>query len=120
MSSLKHGDYSNETAPDVIWQYDELFPAGLPFLLRNISLNDMSTLNISLTESLQGFVDEQVRQRGYSTSSEYLHELIRQDQERQQLRLLLLEGASSEAAETVNAKYFSILRQRVKNYKTGN
>jgi antitoxin ParD1/3/4 len=30
-------------------------------------------------------VDEQVSQLGYSTSSEYVHELIRKDQERRQL-----------------------------------
>lgn len=37
----------------------------------------MSTMNISLPESLKSFVDEQVGERGYSTSSEYVRELIR-------------------------------------------
>ncbi|MDO4681415.1 MAG: hypothetical protein Q4B17_01310 [Lautropia sp.] len=40
-------------------------------------------------------VDEQACQRGYSTSSEYVRELIRQDQDRIRLRELLLAGASS-------------------------
>lgn len=40
----------------------------------------MSTMNISLPESLKAFVDDQVSQRGYGTSSEYLRELIRKDQ----------------------------------------
>jgi antitoxin ParD1/3/4 len=31
----------------------------------------MSTMNISLPDSLKTFVDEQVSQRGYGTSSEY-------------------------------------------------
>ena len=31
----------------------------------------MSTMNISLPDSLKAFVDEQVSQRGYGTSSEY-------------------------------------------------
>ena len=40
----------------------------------------MSTMNISLPEGLEAFVDEQVAERGYSTSSEYVLELIRRDQ----------------------------------------
>jgi antitoxin ParD1/3/4 len=55
----------------------------------------MSTMNISLPDALKTFVDEQVSQRGYGTSSEYVRELIRKDQDRQQLRGLLLAGASS-------------------------
>jgi len=53
----------------------------------------MSTLNISLPASLKTFVDEQVGQRGYGTSSEYVRELIRRDQDRLLLRKLLLAGA---------------------------
>lgn len=34
----------------------------------------MSTMNISLPESLKSIVDEQVSQGGYGTSSEYLRE----------------------------------------------
>mgnify|MGYP002148106253 CR=1 FL=1 len=49
-------------------------------------------MNISLPDTLKSFVDEQVSQRGYGTSSEYVRELIRKDQDRQQLRGLLLAG----------------------------
>jgi antitoxin ParD1/3/4 len=55
----------------------------------------MSTMNISLPDTLKSFIDEQVTQRGYGTSSEYVRELIRRDQDRQQLRGLLLDGAAS-------------------------
>ena len=48
----------------------------------------MSTMNISLPESMKSFVDEQVSSRGYGTSSEYLRELIRKDQDRTRLRSL--------------------------------
>ncbi|MCX5857960.1 MAG: type II toxin-antitoxin system ParD family antitoxin [Deltaproteobacteria bacterium] len=58
----------------------------------------MSTMNISLPDTLKSFVDEQVSQRGYGTSSEYVRELIRRDQDRLQLRKLLLAGASSAPA----------------------
>lgn len=44
----------------------------------------MSTINISLPDSLKSFVDEQVNQRGHGTSSEYVRELIRKDQDRLQ------------------------------------
>jgi len=74
----------------------------------------MSTMNISLPESLKAFVDEQVGQRGYGTSSEYLRELIRRDQDRTQLRGLLLAGAASEPTQPVDAAYFEALRAQVR------
>jgi antitoxin ParD1/3/4 len=69
-------------------------------------------MNISLPESLKSFVDEQVSQRGFGTSSEYVHELIRRDQERRQLQGLLIEGASSEATQAVAPAYFDNLRSK--------
>ena len=74
----------------------------------------MSTMNISLPETLKAFVDEQVSQRGYGTSSEYVRELIRRDQERLRLRGLLLAGASSAATAPVDRAYFEGLRDRVR------
>jgi antitoxin ParD1/3/4 len=74
----------------------------------------MSTMNISLPESLKAFVDEQVSHRGYGTSSEYVRELIRRDQDRLQLRNLLLTGASSAPSAPVNEAYFDRLREHVR------
>ncbi len=37
----------------------------------------MTSLNISLPESLKAFVEEKVRKGGYGTASEYVRELIR-------------------------------------------
>lgn len=73
----------------------------------------MSTMNISLPDSLKNFVDDQVSQRGYGTSSEYVRELIRKDQDRLQLRGLLLAGAASAPAAPADATYFADLRSRV-------
>lgn len=70
-------------------------------------------MNISLPERLKSFVDQQVNQGGYGTSSEYVRELIRRDQDRLHLRGLLLDGAGSVAAEPADAAYFSKLRGRV-------
>lgn len=74
----------------------------------------MTTMNISLPDGLKSFVDEQVQERGYGTSSEYVRELIRRDQERVRLRALLLAGAASSATAAVDDAYFERLRAGVR------
>jgi antitoxin ParD1/3/4 len=88
---------------------------GLPIFAKNTKIQRMSTMNISLPETLKTFVDEQISQRGYGTSSEYVRELIRKDQDRQQLRSLLLAGATSGPAAPADSQYFEALRARVRN-----
>jgi antitoxin ParD1/3/4 len=63
---------------------------------------------------LREFIDSQVTQAGYGTSSEYVRELVRRDQQRVQLRALLMEGARSPLAGEGDARYFTGLRQRIK------
>jgi antitoxin ParD1/3/4 len=75
----------------------------------------MTTMNISLPAALKAFVDEQVSGRGYGTSSEYVRELIRKDQDRQHLRGLLLAGADSSPSAEADARYFDKLRTRVRS-----
>jgi antitoxin ParD1/3/4 len=74
----------------------------------------MSTMNISLPDTLKSFVDEQVAARHYGTSSEYVRELIRKDYEVQQLRKLLLEGANSPQTGVADDDYFDSLRARAR------
>lgn len=74
----------------------------------------MGTMNISLPDSLKAFVDEQVEQRGYGTSSEYVRELIRRDQDRKQLRALVLDGAASKPGAVADGSYFESLRRSVR------
>ena len=74
----------------------------------------MSTMNISLPDTLKSFVDQQVSTRGYGTSSEYVRELIRKDQDRLQLRALLLAGAAIVPTAAANGAYFADLRKRVR------
>ena len=76
----------------------------------------MTTMNISLPDALKSFVDEQVASRGYGTSSEYVRELIRKDQDRQRLRVLLLGGAASAATALADREYFDRLRERVRRH----
>ena len=71
-------------------------------------------MNVSLPDTLKSFVDEQVSQRGYGSSSEYVRELIRRDQDRLQLRGLLLAGAASAPTAPADAAYFEGLRARVR------
>ncbi len=55
-------------------------------------------MNISLPTPLKAFVDEQVAGGSYSSTSEYVRELLRQAQRRQaeeRLEQLLLEGLES-------------------------
>jgi antitoxin ParD1/3/4 len=91
----------------------------LPKFANGLYDTSMTTMNISLPDSLKDFVDEQVQQRGYGTSSEYVRELIRKEQDRLQLRELLLEGAASAPTKPVDDAYFDGLRRRVKVSKSG-
>jgi antitoxin ParD1/3/4 len=75
----------------------------------------MSTMNISLPDTLRAFVDEQVATRHYGTSSEYIRELIRKDHDLQQMRKLLLEGGESPQAGVADDDYFDSLRARARN-----
>jgi antitoxin ParD1/3/4 len=79
----------------------------------------MSTMNVSLPDALKDFVDQQVSSRGYGTSSEYIRELIRKDQDRQHLRELLMEGASSPPAGPADERYLKGLRALARRPATG-
>jgi antitoxin ParD1/3/4 len=55
----------------------------------------MQSINISLPDPLKQFVDGQIAQSRYSSSSEYVRELIRADEKRKaedQMEEKLLEG----------------------------
>ncbi|MBV8062458.1 MAG: hypothetical protein JOY51_02635, partial [Nevskia sp.] len=70
-------------------------------------------------DSLKDFVDQQVASSGYGTSSEYVRELIRRDQERLRLRALLLAGAESRPAGEADAAYFNFLRTGIRKRLAG-
>lgn len=77
----------------------------------------MTTMNISLPDSLKDFVDEQVSSCGYGTSSEYVRALIRKEQDRNGLRNLLLAGAASRPGKAIGPDYFEGLRNKVRGRK---
>lgn len=81
--------------------------------MRPATLAYMTTMNVSLPDALKEYVDEQVGACGYGTSSEYIRELIRKDQDRKRLREMILQGAMSDLAGPADADYFETLRARI-------
>jgi len=73
----------------------------------------MTTMNVSLPDELKAFVDEQVDGGGYGSTSEFVRDLIRREQDRQHLRRLLLDGAGSAPGPMADDSYFASLRQRL-------
>ena len=77
----------------------------------------MTTLNISLPESLKAFVQEQATQEGYGTVSEYLRAIIRDLQKRKAqkaaLDARLLDGVRSPTVR-MTKKRWQELEQRIK------
>lgn len=73
----------------------------------------MSTMNISLPESLKAFVDERVESGDYGTSSEYLRELIRRDKERLRFRKLIADGLESPSIGRADAKFWKSLERGI-------
>jgi antitoxin ParD1/3/4 len=74
----------------------------------------MQTMNISLPEPLKAFVDAQIATGRYSSVSEYMRELIREDERRRaqaQLEGLLLEGLASEKTALTRQDYQDIRRE---------
>ncbi len=74
----------------------------------------MTTMNVSIPDELKAFVDEQVGSGGYCSTSEFVRDLIRREQDRQRLRTLLLEGAASAPGPVADDEYFRGLRSRVR------
>lgn len=70
----------------------------------------MTTMNVSLPDNLKIYVDTQVQQGNYGSTSEYIRQLIRKDHDRRQLRDALLDGARSPITTQANDNYFETLR----------
>ena len=71
----------------------------------------MQSMNISLPEPLKQFVDEQIAAGKYSSVSEYVRELIRDDEKRKaedRLEALLLEGLESDESPLTSEDWASI------------
>jgi antitoxin ParD1/3/4 len=60
---------------------------------------------------LKDLVDDQVNERDYGTSSEYVRELIWREKDRLKLRGLLLEGATSASTTPADNAYYDRLAE---------
>jgi antitoxin ParD1/3/4 len=71
----------------------------------------MQSMNISLPEPLKDFVDGQIASGRYSSASEYVRELIREDEKRkaeEKLEALLLEGLSGDESKLTRKDFAEI------------
>ena len=69
----------------------------------------MATMNISLPEQMRDWVQAQIKSGKYSSSSDYLRDLIRQDQVRanhKRLQEAITEGLNSGSAEDFDMQSF--------------
>jgi antitoxin ParD1/3/4 len=76
----------------------------------------MSSVNISLPDSLRVFVERRTEEQGYGTVSDYFRELILKDQKRaseSRLESLLLEGLNSGDSIEVTPEYIGAKLQRL-------
>ncbi len=74
----------------------------------------MESMNISLPEPLKQFVDGQIAAGRYSSASEYIRELIREDERRkaeERLEALLLEGLQGEESELTRDDWTAIRKE---------
>jgi antitoxin ParD1/3/4 len=81
----------------------------------------MQTMNISLPDQLKEFVDAQVVSGRYSSVSEYVRDLIRDDEKRkaqEKLEALLMEGIQgSGPTEMTRQDWADIRREALKQFE---
>jgi antitoxin ParD1/3/4 len=76
----------------------------------------MKTMNVSLPDTMRDYIEEQVKLGGYGSVSEYMRDLIRQDQKRKaqaQLETFLLAGLDSGTATPMSDRDWTKIRQAV-------
>jgi antitoxin ParD1/3/4 len=75
----------------------------------------MTSLNVSLPKLMKEYLEARVKEGGYSTPSEYVRALVREDQQRkaeEKLEALLLEGLSSGAPIEITPEYWERKRRQ--------
>ena len=78
----------------------------------------MPTMNISLPEPLKKFIDEQVSSGTYSSTSEYVRELVRADQERreqEEMEHLLRNALRSTGPVVITPRMVDQVRQTLRS-----
>jgi len=78
---------------------------------------DMTSFNISMPKALKQYIEKQVAGGTYSTPSEFVRELIREDQKRRakdKLESALLEGLKSGPAMEIDADFWARRRKELR------
>ncbi|OYQ65575.1 hypothetical protein B9G53_06795 [Pseudanabaena sp. SR411] len=76
----------------------------------------MTTLTVTLPESLTLYLQEQIASGSYSNANDYIQTLIQQDRSRKQyLEPLILEGIASGAPTPMTSDDWNAIRQSVRN-----
>ena len=81
----------------------------------------MATMNISLPDPMRDWVQTQINSGQYASSSDYVRDLIRRDQERRD-KLQALQAAITKGIESGEAKDFNVedFKQRMLDGLDGN
>jgi antitoxin ParD1/3/4 len=77
----------------------------------------MTTLNISMPDQMRAFIERQVSGGRYSTASDYIRDLVREDQKRNdqaRLESLLLEALDEGGSQEITPEFFERLRERAR------
>lgn len=80
----------------------------------------MESMNISLPEPLKEFVEEQIASGRYSSVSEYVRQLIREDEKRkaeEHLETLLLEGLQGKETALTRDDWTAIRKEALAQVK---
>ena len=76
----------------------------------------MTTLTVTLTESLTLYLQEQIASGYYTNANDYIQSLIQQDRSRKQyLEPLILEGITSGEPTPMTNDDWNAIRQSVRN-----
>jgi len=76
-----------------------------------------TTMNISLPEPLKEFVDSEVKKGGYSGASDYVRDLLREQQRQvaaQTLKALIADGLASGAPVAADKRYWAAKRKQLR------
>lgn len=84
------------------------------------TLNQMTTMNISLPAEMKAFVDAQVADHRYGNASEYMRDLIRRELARERFRAAILAGLESGPAVEWTSAQFDDLRAEIARAEVAN
>ena len=77
----------------------------------------MASLNVSMPDELREFIDRRTNQGGFSTPSEYVRHLVREDKKRETLGGKLLQALDEGGLRDLERDFFNRLRARLPRTK---